>query len=298
MMEATAVAEQPTPPSVSANDRFMFTLFLAGILHASIILGVGFTSGSDNPVTQTLEITLAAHRSEEAPEEADFLAQANQLGSGSLEEKAEVSTTEIADFSDNVIREIQPLERSSSRKPEPVQPDYVITENRSRLSVSSKADEKPPEDQSQLETSNTMAQKSMEIASLEAQLREMRQASAKRPRKRQLTAASTKQARDAAYLDAWRSKVELVGNRDYGKLNVGGLYGSLQLMVAINANGTINTIRVLESSGYKKLDDAAVRVVRKASPYEPFPEEIRKDTDVLEIIRTWRFEEGEYLSSY
>ena len=87
-----------------------------------------------------------------------------------------------------------------------------------------------------------------------------------------------------------------MGNVNYPKdLNV---YGSLRLLVAINADGTVNRVKVLKSSGYKALDDAALRIVRQAAPFQRFPQEIRSDTDILEIIRTWKFEKGDYLSSY
>ena len=137
-------------------------------------------------------------------------------------------------------------------------------------------------------------QLSTEIASLEAELRNERQAYAKRPRRRQLTAVATKAAADAAYLHQWRQKNENVGNLNYPDLNI---YGELTLLVAVRANGTIEKVEIRRSSGYRSLDEAAKRIVRQAAPFDPFPESIRKHTDILEIIRTWRFEKEGYLSS-
>ena len=99
-MTATAV-------QITSTDRMSFTLFLATVLHAVIIVGIGWSMNEDRPISRSLEVTLAQYRSEEAPEEADYLAQTNQLGSGTLDEKAVLSTTELADFQDNVIREVQ-----------------------------------------------------------------------------------------------------------------------------------------------------------------------------------------------
>ena len=48
-------------------------------------------------------------------------------------------------------------------------------------------------------------------------------------------------------------------------------------------------IRLTRSSGHALLDDAAIRIVRLAAPYAPFPKEIREETDILEITRTWQF---------
>ncbi|MEJ2670574.1 MAG: TonB family protein, partial [Gammaproteobacteria bacterium] len=147
------------------------------------------------------------------------------------------------------------------------------------------------------ETALSLIQQSLEIASLEAQLREKRQAYAKRPRKRTLTELSTKASLDAAYLDAWRRKIENVGNAHYETLGIGNLTGNLRLLVAVNSNGTINDVRILQSSGTPTLDEAALQIVRLSAPFEAFPKPIHESTDVLEIIRTWRFEKGNYLSS-
>ncbi|HIE56227.1 MAG TPA: energy transducer TonB [Chromatiaceae bacterium] len=67
------------------------------------------------------------------------------------------------------------------------------------------------------------------------------------------------------------------------------LYGDLLLHVAVKADGSVSEIRVVRSSGHKILDDAAMRIVRLAAPFAPFPEEIRKEVDILDITRTWQF---------
>ena len=76
-----------------------------------------------------------------------------------------------------------------------------------------------------------------------------------------------------------------------------GLYGKLRLLVVIRADGSLQDIRLLSSSGYAVLDEAAIKIVRMASPYAPFPAELRATTDQLEIIRTWQFQENR-LSSH
>ena len=98
---------------------------------------------------------------------------------------------------------------------------------------------------------------------------------------------------DAAYLYQWRTQVEAIGNRHYPEESSRyGIYGDLRLLVAIRSDGSIDTIEVLSSSGHRVLDDAAVRIVRMAAPYEPFPPELASSTDKLEIIRTWKFREN------
>jgi protein TonB len=128
------------------------------------------------------------------------------------------------------------------------------------------------------------------IASLEARLDEQQQAYAERPRVKRLTALSARAAADAAYLHNWRARVEAVGNRYYPEASSRyGIYGDLRLLVAIRHDGEIENIEVLSSSGHAVLDEAAIRIVRMASPFDPFPPELRETTDRLEIIRTWKF---------
>src|SRR5690606_22185234 len=144
-----------------------------------------------------------------------------------------------------------------------------------------------------------MIQRSLEIASLEAQLEEQKQLHAKRPRKRQLTSVSTQESRDAYYLHGWSKKIETVGNLNYpAEARRKKIYGNLRLMVAVRADGSVQEVRVLKSSGQRILDQAAIDIVGLAAPFAPFPPEIRQDTDILEIIRTWQFDKSDRLSSF
>ena len=141
------------------------------------------------------------------------------------------------------------------------------------------------------------AQLSSEIASLEAELAQEVQQYAKRPKIHRLNAASTMRDKGAWYKDEWRKKVERVGNLNYpDEARRQGIYGSLRLLVSINRDGTLYEVQVLESSGQRLLDQAALRIVRLAAPFAPFTGDLA-DVDRLEIIRTWRFERGDRLSS-
>ena len=136
-----------------------------------------------------------------------------------------------------------------------------------------------------------------ELASLQAELDEQALALANRPRVRRLTAASANQSADAAYLLDWRQRLEAVGNKYYPQASVRyGLYGDLRLLVVISHDGSLEDIKVLSSSGYAVLDEAAIKIVTMAAPYSPFPEELRATTDKLEIIRTWHFQENQLSS--
>jgi protein TonB len=118
----------------------------------------------------------------------------------------------------------------------------------------------------------------------------------KRPRKKNI-GARVEEYRFAQYVEDWRQKVERIGNLNYPEAAKGRLYGSLLLSVIIRADGTIKQITIDRPSHHKVLDDAARRVVDMAAPYAVFPEVIRKDTDEIEITRTWTFTTSDQLKA-
>jgi protein TonB len=132
-----------------------------------------------------------------------------------------------------------------------------------------------------------------QLSALEATLEDQSEAYANMPRVRRLTSVSAKRAVDAAYLHDWRARLETVGNKYYPEASLRyGIYGELRLLVVILQDGSLEQIQVLSSSGYAVLDEAAMKIVRLAAPFAPFPAELRATTDKLEIIRTWQFQEN------
>ena len=109
-----------------------------------------------------------------------------------------------------------------------------------------------------------------------------------RPRKK-FIGARVSEYRFAQYVEDWRQKIERIGNLNYPDAAKGRHYGSLTLSVIIKANGDLKQVEVIRSSGQTLLDDAARRIVRMSAPFAAFPESIRRDTDELDITRTWTF---------
>lgn len=294
-----AVAQQSM---ISANDRLTFTLFLAAVLHSVLLLGVSIGFPERQPTATSLEVILAQHKSEEAPEDADFLAQANQEGSGTEDEKLKPTTDQFANFDDPKIQEVQPLpQKASQTHIKPTSEQHLTTTNTTAKNTVHIKPDNPHDKEVKISKEEMLAKlnRQIELASYEAALEEKRQAYAKRPKKRVLTSASTREARDAAYLDSWRLKIERIGNLNYPlEARKRKLYGHLRLLVSINADGSLREMKILNSSGHRVLDQSAMQIVKLAAPFAPFPPEIKKDTDILEIIRTWRFEKGNYLSSF
>ncbi len=270
--------------AITPRDRLSFTLFLAAALHAALILGVGFSSSMDLTQSPTIEITLAQFNDPEEPEDAEFAAQANQQGSGTEAELMEMTTDTEADFQDNVFQDV-------ASESVPAQEAQLLEKRELLTTLTNPEDAVPTEDEMPLPPTDSQLTQNYEelareIASLEARIARERQALAKAPRVKRLTSVSTKTADEAAYLNMWRQKVERVGNANYPS---GDLYGDLRMLVVINWDGKLKELRILESSGHRPLDEAAMRIVRIASPFQDFPVEMRKKYDQLEIIRTWKF---------
>jgi len=288
----TALFTAPTNRQTLAQDRLGFAFCVALAAHAAIILGVSFDRQDRSLAASKLEITLAQHRSKSAPDEADYLAQSNQLGSGTLEQAAMLTTRQQADFHDTVINKVsQQRAQAPPRHQTHSAVISVSTVANSPLKTALQAPEVAIEQlQRQLSGNQILYQRTLEIASLEAKLDMQRHAYAKRPRIRRLTSVASKEADDALYLHNWRSKIEAIGNQHYpAKARARQLYGDLRMVVSLLPNGEVLSVKILKSSGHKLLDQAAIRIVHLAAPYEQFPAKMRSVVDVLEIIRTWRF---------
>ncbi|AMR65490.1 energy transducer TonB [Aquipseudomonas alcaligenes] len=288
-----------TSSGIRPADRLGFTLFVATLLHLALILGVSFTLAKPGQISKTLEITLSTFKSDEKPKEADFLAQDNQQGSGTLEHKAAPKTTEQAPFQDSKVNKVTPAAapQPTQRKEAVATKTALTTSKPQPQKAPTKQKEEEPQPDAQQAPIFDTTQLSAEIASLEAQLAQEQQLYAKRPKIHRLNAASTMRDKGAWYKDEWRKKVERVGNLNYPEeARRQRIYGSLRMLVSINRDGTLYEVQVLESSGQQVLDQAALRIVRLAAPFAPFTGDLA-DIDRLEIIRTWRFERGDRLSS-
>ena len=265
-----------------SRERFGFTVFLSACFHAIVILGVGFTYLEEINSESAIEITLAQYRSDIAPDDADFLAQENQAGSGTLDEKAAPSTPFESDFNDDDIEEVQPIPQIPDRENDAeVQDAAVVTSASNEEQTRQLIEQNVPEQDATQSVQSSSDELSLSIASLRAQLDLQRQAYAKRPRKYTISSASTKKNQDALYLDNWRKRIEAIGNLNYpDAARRQQLYGNLRLLVSILPDGVVEEIRILQSSGHSILDQAALGIVQLAAPFQPFPDELRETVDI------------------
>jgi protein TonB len=274
-----------------AQDRFMVFLVLATAVHVALFFGISFGI-SLNPVPRladTLDVVLVQWRSEEEPEQADYLAQASQKGGGDTTEKTRPSEPVSGELPtpEDGLDPLQSLQQSPEVAIE--QREILAVDKATDTSVQLNEMEQP---EAEAPDATQLMQQSMDMASLQPELSRERRWQSRLPR-RKFISANTREYEFASYMSAWVSKVERVGNLNYPtELRRKKLHGDLVLTVGINRNGTVENIEVMRSSGITDIDRAAIDIVRLAAPYAPLPDNIAERVDILHITRTWRFETG------
>jgi protein TonB len=289
----------PDIPGLSNSDRLGLALFGAALAHIVVILGVTFSSpkrATDN--FANLEITLVQTHSDQSPIAPQFLAQANQDGGGESD-LAEIARSpfplqEMSEKNNDLpIARKKPQKQVLSAR----ELSALMTQPEDILKNIKPFDPKPEQRNAETRPENLglieQNKLNQERARLTAEISRFWQEYQKRPQRKFLN-ARTQEYKYAIYMDAWRAKVERIGNLNYpSRAKSEKLSGNLLLDVAINADGTVNAITVRRSSGNKLLDDFAIRAVELAAPFDPFPPDIRAEGDnlILHITRTWKFRE-------
>lgn len=278
------------------HDPFMVCLVLAIGVHAAVLFGVtfGFSLKPLPRLADTLDVVLVQWRSEEAPEQADFLAQADQQGGGETKERRRPAE----EISGTLPTEYQGQETMESVRQEPQRSvdlqEIVAVETEPDQALEPTAVEQPEPDRP--DAAQLMRQ-SLDMASLQPETSRQREWRSRIPR-REFISANTRKYEFASYMSAWVAKVERVGNLNYPtELRSKKLHGDLILTVGIHQDGSVESIDVMRSSGIAEIDRAAINIVRMAAPYAPLPDNITDEVDILHITRTWRFETALGVSS-
>lgn len=272
---------------VSAADRLSFTVFVALALHGLMVL-TDFIQEDPTPAQRTMEITLSRYDDVEKPKEADYLAETNQKGGGTLTDKALPTATIKALHHNATPQKASSPAAQNKQQPATKKPVIVTQEaNTQRPSLFDRVIEstKPV----QVQPRRSILERSLEIADLEANLDRQQQNYAKRPRVTRLTAASMMKAVDAGYVLHVVKKIERVGNLNFPEEAGKKLYGTPRMLISIYADGSIRDVDILQSSGNLVLDSQTIGIIRRAAPFAPFPKNVRKERDVLELIRTFSY---------
>ena len=245
-----------------------------------------------NSANQPLEVVLVNARTKERPANADALAQANLDRGGNTDQPRRAKTPLPVTRPHNPGRDLAQAQRRV-RRLEEQQRRLLAKATESRLAVAPETEHKAPAEQPKPQISGRdLVDLSLAAMQLQAQIDRRIEEYQKRPRKKFIGARAT-EYRFAQYEDDWRQKIERIGTLNYPAEARGKLYGDLRLTVTIRPDGSVQSVDLDRSSGLKVLDAAAFKIVRMASPFAPFPPDIRKDTDLLVITRTWFFGPGD-----
>lgn len=291
-MSAATLSWQPVAPS---NRRLWLAITISLAAHALLMtLHFSFPDASKAMREKALDIVLVNAKSAKKPTNPQALAQANLDGGGNTDENRRLKTPLPPTPQQTTGTEIERMQRRI-REIDAAQ-QKMLTEVKTARAVSTarNAAEQPTPVTSV--SGLDLAESARAMARLEGEINKSVDEYNKRPRKR-FIGARTEEYRFAQYIEDWRRKVERIGTLNYPEAARGKLYGSLVLTASINHDGSLNRVDINRSSGYKVLDDAAKRIVQMASPYAPFPPDIRRDTDILEITRTWYFTQGDQVTA-
>jgi protein TonB len=278
------------PPVIGDRQRLGATMVLSLLLHGMLILGVGFALNDAAPVMPTLDVILTQTQTALTPKQADFLAQANNQGGGEHEK-----TTRTRDAQAGVLPQPEPgvaprPMRAQSPAPRPAPEARVVSSTRAQEPMPA-PNARPQADEVPLPRGEEKIEHDLAMARLAAEIHLRSERYAKRP-KRKFVSASTTEYAWAGYLRAWVDRVERVGNLNYpDEARRRHLAGTLVISVAIRRDGSVERADVIQSSGIRLLDDAALRIAKLAEPYPPLPR-TDENIDVLHVTRTWNFLPG------
>ncbi len=269
------------------RTRLSFAMYFSVLLHAFLLFGLMLVM-PDPPKAanflQPLQVVLVNSKSKSKPVQADALAQHNLDGGGNTAEdrRAKSPLPAISDDSrfspEQEAKHVAELEAKTKRMLTVMKSNYTAVQEELKKQKSNTSG-----------NGEALVQKSLEMARLEAQIDKNWDAYQKMPHHTSI-GARTREYRFAQYIEDWRIKVERIGNLNYPEqARRQHIYGNLVLIVSINKDGSVENIEVRRSSGHPILDAAATRIVRLAAPYSPLPPSITKDTDILDITRTWTF---------
>jgi protein TonB len=293
-MNATA-AEHDAPLNEAqeglapVNDRLTTTLFLAALFHGIVILGITFAvPKSDDSGTPTIDVLLLTSNDTRAADnlDAQYLAQRNQRGSGTTDDSvrpANPASSAVPAEQDGVP------EGNSDEYREAIsgkQSTEIVSSRSDRSEVDYRSGQNQPSQQMEVPLAlSPTAPRPIATSATDDVLR---------LRGKRLDGATeivpnTRESKLAPYLNAWRSKIERLGTLNFPQNVRNAQAGNPVLEVALRADGTLGEALIKKSSGNKEIDQAALSILRLASPFDPFPSELRQQYQELRFAYEWQF---------
>lgn len=286
------------------RERLVTALIFALLAHGIILLGVGFVSLVPRPAhNRTVAITLVRDtRIVPPPRDVDYLAQANQRGPGNTRphEASVPALGEGESFPQPDMNlaaafrasspALQRLFQADMPHPMPARHSIIGSTLGQRLAASRPAASRAG-DRHPLITRLVPPNRAQDTDSNLPAVTLPRLHGA-HPRHNADT-TNTRASVFAPYLDAWRARIEIVGNRQYSKLVPARIKrGHVTLTITLNADGSIQSVQPVQRSRYPELDAAALKIIRLAGPFPPLPPNIRRRTDRLTFTYQWNFIRG------
>jgi protein TonB len=309
---------------VKTISAISVAIWLSVLIHAAI-LSVKFQPELKKLADRlpSLEVVLVNAKTKNAPEKAELLAQANLDRGGNIEADRKMKTMLPSPKEKAVEVKLKPnSEARSAAKSAKLKAQEAREQKRinalekqaqellTQINSSKKIESNPTQDAASAEPEqgekkskaksldrDALIAASLEMDRLQAQIAKQQDEYQKRP-KRKFIGARTKEYRFALYVESWRQKVERIGNMNYPEAaKAQKLYGQLRMTVSINADGSLESVAIDQKSNHQVLDEAAKRIVELAAPYAVFPDDIKHDTDILSITRTWTFTQEDSLET-
>ncbi|MCK5829201.1 MAG: energy transducer TonB [Methylococcales bacterium] len=272
-------------PAVSVNDSLLMTMFIAAVIHVLVLLSIRFGNPEQQKVSRQIEVTLATLPSEKAPEKAKYLAQENQMGSGTELNKPEPSKLKLASQGDRDDK--LPNKRQSQAESKPKKVEKIITQKQADYKIATVVKEAPLSEKKRPKISIEALRN--QIAELGAEIRDS-QKSSENTQVKHINSVSTHKYVMAQYIKDWETKIEHIATLNTLPETRGlNKVGILILRVDINSDGSVYKMKITRSSGSVVIDDYAKRLVKLGAPYPVLPKTLLNGGNVLSIIRKWGF---------
>lgn len=256
------------------------------VLHAGLLVfRIADPQGFDRLMTQVpLDIVLVnARSSAAAPDKPQALAQANLQGGGDVAQGRAQSPLPLSErrqsgqADDAATAKLRQLKQQQSALLAQVKQQLSINSTRQ----SANASEAAATEQQRRQLLDTLAEIEQRINEQNA-----------RPRTRYVS-PSTREVSYALYHDHMRRLIEEHGTRFFPQTQGRKLYGSLTLVLTVNAQGRVIASQVLKSSGQPELDKLALALAENAGPFDPFTTEMKREFDQLAMVSRYTFKRNQ-----
>lgn len=262
-------------------------------VHAALLTVRFVDPQSFNRVFQDtpLEVVLVNARTNEKPEKARAIAQANMAGGGDMAKGRASSPlptsalTEVGDaMEEEARRELQNLQEQQS---------LLLAQVKNQLAALPPPDLKRP---SLTADQQAAEEKRRRLIKLLAEIERRINADSEKPKRRYISPA-TREEVYALYYDRLRRAIEDKGTENFPEMGGKKLYGELTMIVHVNHDGQVLKTEIVESSGNKTLDRRAESIARSAAPYGNFSPLMRAKADQILVVSRFKFTRDETLET-